>query len=258
VKAGRLDLIINADDLGISEENTAATASLMERGRVTSATILANGEDLESAVNVARSLPRCSFGVHLNLTEGPPLTDSSRLSPLLGEDGQFTRLVFSEPLAGPLLSAVEEEWVAQVEKVRATGLRVTHLDSHEHVHTIPRLFFAFKAVQRRTGIRKARITKNLYDSSSPPGSSLVLVKKRAWTFALRHYLRTRTTEGFSDFGSFFRAAKERPLHLRNLEVMVHPAAGDEFGFREEIELLETDWEKELPFQVRLLSFHQLS
>jgi predicted glycoside hydrolase/deacetylase ChbG (UPF0249 family) len=257
VREEGLGLIVNADDFGISEENTAATISLMERGRVTSATILANGEDFEAACAAARRLPECSFGVHLNLTEGQPLTKSPELSPLLGDGDRLSPAIFTARITRPLLSGIEREWISQVERVRSAGVPVTHLDSHQHVHTIPRLFLAFKSVQRRMGIRKARLTKTLYDEASPPGSSLLLLKKRVWIFALRNCFRTRTTDGFSDFGSFFRVAREGPLRLRSLEVMVHPGADNELGFQDEIKILETSWEEQLPFPLRLLSYHEL-
>jgi len=257
VKRRPLDLIINADDFGISREATAATISLMDRGRVTSATILANGRDFGAAVAAAKELPECSFGVHLNLTEGPPLTNAPGLSPLLDDDGHLHPSIFTTQITRPLLASIEKEWIAQVEKIRAAGVPVSHLDSHQHVHTIPGLFLAFKSVQKRTGIWRARTTKNLYDRATPPGSSLLALKKRVWGFALRNYFRTRTTDGFSDFGSFLRAAQERPLRLRTLEVMVHPGADNELGFQDEIETLETPWEERLPFPVRLLSYHEL-
>lgn len=252
-----MDLIVNADDFGISPENTAATVSLMERGRVTSATILANGEDLGSALAAARRLPSRSFGVHLNLTEGPPLTDPSDLAPLLDPDGRLHPIIFSTQITRTLLRGIEREWMAQVERIRSAGVPVSHLDSHQHVHTIPRLFLAFKSVQRKTGIRKARITKTLYDRDTPPESSMLMAKKSVWNFALRNWVRTKTTDGFSDFSSFIRASRERPLGLGSLEVMVHPGADNELGFQDEIEVLETSWEDELPFPVRLLSYHEL-
>jgi predicted glycoside hydrolase/deacetylase ChbG (UPF0249 family) len=252
-----VNLIVNADDFGISGANTAATVSLMERGRVTSATILANGEDLEPALAVARGLPACSFGVHLNLTEGLPLTDTPDLAPLLDDDGRLHPIIFTARITRPLLRGIETEWMAQVERIRSAGVPVSHLDSHQHVHTIPRLFLAFKSVQRKTGIRKARITKTLYDRGSPPGSSLLMMKKRLWNFALRNYFRTKTTDGFSDFSSFMRASRERPLSPGTLEVMVHPGADNELGFQDEIEVLEGSWEDQLPFPVRLLSYHEL-
>ena len=257
MRENTVKLIVNADDFGISRENTDATVALMERGRITSATILANGAAFDAAVAASRSFPGCSFGVHLNLTEGPPLTNSPELTPLLDEEGKFTPSVFDTRIGRQLRVGVEREWIRQVERVKSAGVKVSHLDSHQHVHTIPGLFLAFKAVQKRTGIRKARITKTLYDGISPPPSSALMMKKRIWTFALRNYFRTITTDGFSDFASFYRLAQDGFLGLRSLEVMVHPGADNELGFQDEIEILDTPWEERLAFPVRLLSYHDL-
>ena len=67
-------IIINADDLGISQEVNDAIFGLMAEGKVTSATILANGPAVEEAARRVAEFPECSFGVHLNLTEFKPWT----------------------------------------------------------------------------------------------------------------------------------------------------------------------------------------
>src|SRR5215471_2247740 len=60
-------IIVNADDLGISEAVNEATFRAMERGVITSATMLANGPEVVAAAKLAPRFPKCSFGVHLNL-----------------------------------------------------------------------------------------------------------------------------------------------------------------------------------------------
>ncbi len=85
-------IIVNADDLGWNRQVNQATRVLMEAGLVTSATIMANGPCWSEAIDLARSKPDLSFGVHLNLTGGRPLCGSRLLEPLLDDDGNFRKL----------------------------------------------------------------------------------------------------------------------------------------------------------------------
>ena len=57
-----MELIVNADDLGISRKVNQATFDLMEQGRVTSATLLANGPNVEEACERIHEFASCSFG----------------------------------------------------------------------------------------------------------------------------------------------------------------------------------------------------
>src|SRR6516162_759961 len=61
-------LIINADDLGVSESVNNETFALMQSGLITSATLIANAPAFEDAVRNSKKFPHCSFGVHLNLS----------------------------------------------------------------------------------------------------------------------------------------------------------------------------------------------
>jgi hypothetical protein len=69
---GKMKLIINVDDLGWSEYRDKAIFELFERGKISSGTVLMNGYNAENAIKTARKL-NFPLGVHLNLTEGPPV-----------------------------------------------------------------------------------------------------------------------------------------------------------------------------------------
>jgi predicted glycoside hydrolase/deacetylase ChbG (UPF0249 family) len=157
-----------------------------------------------------------------------------------------------------LLAGVVEEWSAQVQRVIDGGLVVSHLDSHEHVHTLPMLFPALKAVQRRFGIRRVRNTWSVYEQARMPSRSLRW-KKRLWTAALRTIYRTRTTDEFSDFLMFLRAVQEGTyapaIWPRVVELMVHPNGAVNNG--EEAQALRSDWLHSLPVVGRLTSYSDL-
>lgn len=139
----------------------------MAQGCITSSTILANGPAFDNAILRIRDYPQCSIGVHLNLTEFRPLV-AGGLFPILDGEGCFAGgRIRHIPIGGQLREAIFQEWCAQIERLASLGLRPSHIDSHHHVHTIPALFPVLKRVQRRFGLRKVRITMNIY----PPDST---------------------------------------------------------------------------------------
>lgn len=250
-------IIVNADDLGMSPDVNEAIFSLIDANFVTSATLLANGPAATEAVRRAHERPKTSFGVHLNLTFGSPFAPSRGLTPLLDAEGRFTRRVFDVRTSGSLVEAVTAEWSAQVAAVESLGLRISHLDSHEHVHTLPWAFAAFKRVQRRFGIRRARLTKNLYCRDMPARSRVLRIKKAAWNAGLRSWYRTRTTRWFADLHSVARALQERQVGPGVIEAMVHPGASDDPMMVNEVRELGEGVLGRLPFPVALISYHDL-
>lgn len=242
----KIKLITNADDLGGSDTINEEIFGLIAEGRVTSATIMANGPAAENAAVRAANHPLASFGVHLNITQFPPLRNDPELAPLLDDQGELTERIFDIPRPGTrLVAAIQREWSAQIECVRQLGVTVSHLDSHQHVHTLPAMFPAFKRVQLRHGIRRVRNTKNLYSQSNPPHGRFLLLQKKAWTIAIRCIGRTRTTDGFCDFATFHEMVMEGKIGtLKTVEVMVHPGATDTESISE-IQLLKTNWRDRL-------------
>jgi predicted glycoside hydrolase/deacetylase ChbG (UPF0249 family) len=250
-------LIINADDLGISAQANAAIFDLMAAGLVTSATLLANGPALEEAAAASRGFPGCSFGVHLNLSQFPPLRPHPAFAGILDAQGDFSNKVLTATVGFAMMKAVLAEWRAQVERIQAFGVTISHLDSHDHVHVrLPALFPILKMIQREFGIRKVRITKNIYSPGSPPRSRGLLCRKKIFNFALRHLYRTDTTSGFTEFQTFLDATPEARTRHSSMELSVHPGHSA-LEFREETAALDTAWQERMGFPVQLISYRNL-
>jgi len=137
-------VIINADDFGLCDGVNKAVAQAHTDGVLTSATIMANMPAADEAVKIAKKLPNLGIGVHLNLTEGRPLSKDTCIDRLLDTDGQFASSLFKLSLfslAGhKIREAIRAELAAQIQWVIDNGLKPTHLDSHKHIHTFPQLF----------------------------------------------------------------------------------------------------------------------
>ena len=249
-----ISAIINADDLGMSDEVNEAIIYSLARNHITSTTVLANGPRVKEAASRARCFSGASFGVHLNLTEFEPLTSglSRHLSTIraLWRGNRMT-LPAVEPV---ILGAVYEEWCCQIERLFSLGFSVSHMDSHHHIHTVPSLFPALKAVQRKFGIRKVRISRNVYSSDSKVSPALAL-SKRAFNWALRRIYSTRTTDAFTDFVTFYETMNEEARRSAGtIELMVHPGA---VGSDQESRLLRSDWRANAVIPVNLISYRRL-
>ena len=154
-------LIVNADDLGWTEGVNRGIVEAHRNGIVTSASLLANGSAFASGVEVARSVPGLGVGVHLNLSDGPPVAARELVTSLVNDRGEFEggpeNLLLRVARGGLALHEVEQEWEAQIEKVRDAGIQPTHLDGHKHVHMLPGLFEIALRLAKRYGIGAIRV-----------------------------------------------------------------------------------------------------
>lgn len=249
-----MKVIVNADDLGMTQSINAAIFDLIKLGGVTSATVMANGAVLEDAASRARDFPGCSFGVHLNATEFRPLTQNASLCPILDESGCFILNRLREiKITRELADALFIEWCAQVECVQARGFQVSHFDSHHHVHTIPGVFFVLKRLQRHFRIRKVRLSMNIYPAFSPAPAGR-LVAKAIWNFALRNYFQTTSTDRFTSLDYFIKSAQEISSRFRSVEIMVHPGGENHV---DETNLLVGNWWRDLPCDIEFLNYNNL-
>jgi predicted glycoside hydrolase/deacetylase ChbG (UPF0249 family) len=247
-------VIVNADDLGMNHEVNEATFDLMATGRISSATIIANAPATREAASHVSRFPKCSFGVHLNLTQFEPLTGGSGARLLINERGQMSRANEIARPSSEWLRAVYREICAQIERVASLGVSISHLDSHHHVHTRPLFFPALKEAQRRYKIRRVRLSKNFYASGQPLPAGL-LWKKRTYHWALKSMYRTHTTDAFTELTTYYRADAARRRSTARIELMVHPGAADS---AEETAILDSDWIARTDPPAQLISYAQLA
>lgn len=178
-----LPLIVHADDFGETLEITAGICSGIEAGVVTSTTIMANMPGTLHALERARALAeRASFGVHLNLCEGRPLTTGSTL---MDPEGRFhrKRALFARSVCGRLsLRELEAEIQAQISRVHDSGVRISHVDGHKHLHQLPMVSTAVANVLPRFGIRRVRITR-LRNAQAARGAASLVREMMSWQAA---------------------------------------------------------------------------
>ena len=219
----RKRLIVNADDFGLTEGINRAIVRGHKNGIITSATVMANGAAFESAAEASRHLATLGVGVHLNLTQGPPVADVVRVRSLVGRDG----LLLGSPgiLARRVLTRkadlneVECEFRKQIEKVAAAGVRITHLDSHKHVHVLPPIFDIVIRLAGEFGIPSVRC----------PVESMGNVW-RLFRFGSGHWLRVAKQYTVARVLSGFAAWQQSKLSRARLRSAEHFCGLSETGF----------------------------
>lgn len=146
-------LIVNADDFGLSPAVNRGILELHQAGFVTSATLMVNMPGAEDAVRIAKESPALGVGMHFNLTYGSPVAPPAQVPSLVDEQGRF-----SQKFSKWKERDVVVELLAQYDRFLESGLRPTHLDSHQHVHKYrfvyrPMVYLAhcYKIPMRRVG-----------------------------------------------------------------------------------------------------------
>ena len=147
------NLIVTADDVGLHPGMTEGAIRGHLQGIVTACSVVANGAAFDDAVARLREVPSLEVGVHLTLVEEQPLT-------AMRFPKKYTSFAPLYLLRAISLRSIERELRAQVEKVLATGLRVTHLNGHQHLHVLPRIFRVVLGIATDCGIPYVRIVND--------------------------------------------------------------------------------------------------
>lgn len=210
-------LIVNADDFGLSPEANAGILRAHREGIVTSATLMANMPGFREAVELAAGCPGLGLGLHVNLTDDGLLP---------GLAGLIARAWWSG-------AAMRREIASQVELALAAGVRITHFDSHKHVHVHPKVLSALIWAAKEYGIGAVRVPaeSRRYWAGAPLGwrmrSALVSVN----ALRVRHAARREGLAVTDHFVGTARTCSWTPESMAAVinglkpgvtELMVHP------------------------------------
>ena len=154
-------IIINGDDYGLNGHCSRAIAMAFDKGMITDTTVMATGAFFEEAVALAAEKGFFDrIGIHLNLTEGEPLTDGIKRFPIFVTEGRFNKCCdHLRSLTPDELKAAYDELNAQIDRAQAAGIALTHADSHHHIHIDRYLGPTALRVCRERGISRIRLSR---------------------------------------------------------------------------------------------------
>jgi predicted glycoside hydrolase/deacetylase ChbG (UPF0249 family) len=156
-------LIVCADDVGLDPGITQGAIEAWQHGIVTDLSVMVARDDWGRTTALLEEAGVTEVGVHLTLCEGRPVLEAHAVPSLIGEEGRFVqtggRFVRRYLTGRVRVQEVRREWLAQVRKAQAAGLRVTHLDGHKHLHLMPGLFGVARDVLQSCGVRGMRLSR---------------------------------------------------------------------------------------------------
>jgi hopanoid biosynthesis associated protein HpnK len=159
-----MQIILNADDFGCSANINEAVIRAHRQGVLTSASLMVAGDAAEEAVALARETPTVAVGLHVVVAGGRAVLPPEQISHIVDGNGCFV----DDPLRAGLRyffsrTAQEElarELEAQFERFAATGLSLSHVDSHLHMHLHPTVFDMLLPLAVQYGARGLRLPRD--------------------------------------------------------------------------------------------------
>lgn len=227
-------LIVNGDDFGASDETNNAIIHAFKEQLISSATVMVNMPGFEKAWELVKSENLYGkIGIHLNLTEGYPISDKIKLcSKFCNRDGKFTnqrQRIFR--LSRKERKAVAEELQAQISRLLDKKIIPTHIDSHHHYHTEWAIGKEVVKAAHKNEIKAVRLSRNCGKGIN----NFKYIYKLLYNFYLMGHKLAKTKY----FGSANDIEKIDKLSMYDTELMVHPV------FNGEGKLIDSTTGKEL-------------
>lgn len=151
-------LVIHADDFGMSHSVNRATIEALTNRWITSASILVPCPWFPEVVRFARAHPDADLGIHMAVNSEwtafrwGPVSGRDAVPSLLDPDG-YLPLVEPTVVAQAKPAEVERELRAQVDRAKAAGIGLTHLDSHmATMFRSPALFEVYRRMGASYGL----------------------------------------------------------------------------------------------------------
>jgi hopanoid biosynthesis associated protein HpnK len=163
-------LVINADDFGFSDDVNTAIIQAHEEGILTSTSLMVTGDAAQNAIALAKNHPHLAVGLHLVLVCGKSVLPPAQIPHLVDSQGNFsdnpTQAGLNYQFNQATRAELRLEIAAQLEKFRDSGLNLSHVDGHLHLHVHPVILnilteFAAEFQIKFIRLPSEELTKNL-------------------------------------------------------------------------------------------------
>jgi len=152
---------VNADDFGLAPGVNRAVLELHAAEVLSSATMMAQAAATEEAVSMALAMPSLGVGCHIVLVDGTPVSEKSSIPSLIDRNtgllhpapGSLLKRLYMARIRG---AEVEAEAAAQISLLQSYGLRLTHVDTHKHMHMFPPILRPVLRAAKAAGIHAVR------------------------------------------------------------------------------------------------------
>ena len=158
IPRGLKKIIVTGDDFGLAPQVNAAIIEAHRSGILTAASLMVGEKYWQEAAEAAKEHPSLKVGLHLTLVEGTPVLDPRRIPDLVDGSGNFLRILCARIqifFRSGIRSQLEDEIRAQFERFCGTGLKLDHVDAHNHMHLHPTVLRIIVKAGKSTASRES-------------------------------------------------------------------------------------------------------
>lgn len=217
-----MKITITADDFGLSDQIDEAICDLVSKGILNKVSVLTTVGSLREKVNTLRNLnPHIELAIHLNITDGRPLSPSGKISTLVRSTNDFyggRHYLIAVLLQMGKISSndVRTEWEMQISRMQELGVDISEINSHGHLHLHPALNHTICGLVEKSRIQKVRyihsfcgfkaacysiLSKSLFKKVNPTAKmprKLTLGIGREGSFDMNEFIRVVTKNEFDE------------------------------------------------------------
>ena len=179
-------LLVNADDFGLHADIDRGILDCIDAGAVQSISFSPQGQSLNWSQLTELQSRGVRVGLHITLVGEPWLTDGRVVA---GWKDLVKQVAAFGPAGRSMRAAVEREVEAQFARCEQNQVRISHIDSHQHVHAFPGIWQPILRAAERLGNVRIRV---------PWCPALKIIKKNVGGIALQ-FLASRLRHHVSQF-----------------------------------------------------------
>ena len=237
-------LVINSDDFGLSESINQAIIIAAKERTINSTSVLANYLEKESNIDDLK-YHKLYVGLHANLTAGKPINRKPNGSTLTNNLNHFFKLPIF--LLRYFLfffnhAEIQDEFEQQILKLKSIGIKISHIDSHQHIHLLPGIWKIINLLALKHQIPRVRISLERVSLKDP---LILILKKIIFTILSIFNKKYENVQYYKFYGLSMQSQKNYSENLKKLlneydantedtEIMVHLSIDDNIMRNEKI------------------------
>jgi predicted glycoside hydrolase/deacetylase ChbG (UPF0249 family) len=213
------EIVVNADDFGYSSLLNHSILKSFELNLHSTTTLMCNMPGFDEACDLAfenKIIDR--IGIHLNMTEGKPLTEKiKKIKKFVNENGELFKSFKGYFFSSEEKNIIYEELQAQIDRFKSKRISPTHIDTHHHFHFDIGAGFIIKELAIKNKIPAVRLRFNWGKLS---------IQRRIYSQIVNGNLIFSGLAKTSRFCEIRTVDKKLLMLYKPIEVMVHPIIGE--------------------------------
>lgn len=220
---------INADDFCLSIDTNDAIIELANKNKIDSTTVIVNNQNIPLKESIEK-LNGLKIGLHLNLSEGKPISNYRLVSSLVNKNGEFYthKIMWIRFILGKVKKNEIQLEISNQYTLLSQLKTISHVDSHKQIHSYPFLGDFILKCLLDIGVSRIRNPYPIYFKQRRYYLLRLFCKRRKWKRLAANFEKSEGTISLFE-------VKNLPSLLSkykdsNVEIMAHPSMSYEGGY----------------------------